>query len=939
MRKKFVKISSVLLVLSLLNTMELRGQVVNDSLVNVAFKKVAEKDVSGAVSNINISELLKKDYHSGSTDNLQSFIGGYTGNIWGQSPLILVDGVPRDASDVDASAVQSVTVLKDVSAIALYGSKAAKGVVLITTKRGKIAPMKIELRANTGLYFPKSYPKYLDAASYMTLYNEACRNDGITEKYSPDLIYNTASGTNPYRYPNLQFYNSQYLRKAYNKTDVTGEVFGGNKRTQYYTNFSMMYNNTLLKYGEAKNDNTFRFRVRANVDMNLTSWLTASADAAINFEDRYWGRDDFWNMASTLRPNWFSPLVPISMIDTNISSLSDMANTSSHIVDGKYLLGGTSTDLTNNLADMLAAGYVKYRTRNFMFDLSLGADLSSILKGLSFKTKYSVDYENYYSEAFKVAYAVYEPTWSNVNGKDLITGLTKYNDDTSSSSEYLGDSKYSQTMSLSAQFDYNRTFAKDHNISATLLGWGYQTQNSVDANHKGSDYHRVSNVNLGLQASYNYRHKYYFNFSSAVVHSAKLPENHRNAFSPTYTLGWRLSDENWFRNKVHFIDNLKLEASYGNLHQDIDISDYYMYQGYYDVKGGWYQWHDSSAGGNTTASKRGSNPDLTFITREEYRIGLDASLFNHLITLTTNYFLQYTRGGLVQGNNTIYPSYFSSWDFSFLPYINWNNDKRSGVDFSLNIHKKLGEVDCNFGFSGMYYTSKVLRRDEVYQDAYQYRVGKPLDSYWGYICEGFFKDQADIDGHATQTFGSVKPGDLKYKDVNGDGVVDLKDQVNLGHNGWSVSPFTMGLNLTLKWKNFTLFALGTGQTGSIAFKNSSYYWVYGSGKYSEVVMGRWTEATQNAATYPRLTTTNNSNNFQNSTFWMYKNNRFDLQRVQLTYDLPQGIFTKKSVISALSVYISGEGLATISKERKLMEMNVGGAPYCRFFNIGFKAAF
>ena len=697
----------------------------------------------------------------------------------------------------------------------------------------------------------------------------------------------------------------------------------------------MNYANELVKLGEADKNNTKNFYVRTNVDMRITDWLKAQVNAAVNVQDRYWGRDDFWNTASTLRPNWFAPLLPIDQMDQNNSAIRDIISTSSHIIDGKYLLGGTSTDLSNNLATTMAAGYVKYRTRNFMFDVNIGADLSMLLKGLSFKTVFGVDYENYYSEAYKVDYAVYEPTWSNVNGRDMITSLKKYNEDTASSNEYLGDSKYRQTITFSAQFDYSRTFNDSHNVSATLLGWGYQTQQSTDANHGSSDYHRTSNVNLGLRAAYNYQHRYYFDFTGAMVHSAKLPEGNRNALSPTVALGWRVSQEKWFAENVAFVD-LKLTASFANLHEDLDINNYYLYQGYYDTKGGWYQWHDSSAGGYTASQKLGSNPNLTFVTRKEMRFGLEASLFDRLLTIDANYFRYVMDGGLATGNNTVYPSWFSYSNVNFLPNINFNKDRYSGFDFTVNLHKKVGQVDASLGLAGMYCTAEATKRDEVYSDKYQYRVGNPLNSQWGYVCEGFFDSQADIAAHAQQTFGSVKPGDLKYKDVNGDNVVDSRDQVNLGRG---TSPFTYGINLTLKWKDFTLFVAGTGQTGAKGFKNSDYYWVRGSRKYSEVVMGRWTEDTKATATFPRLSTTDNSNNFRNSTFWLYSTDRFDLNKVQLTYDLGKSMFKPGMLVKGLSVYVSGESLLTIAKERKHMERNIGGAPYTRNFNIGLKAQF
>lgn len=943
MKRKYLYIGCTALAMSLLNMATMQAQENKDSLVNVAFGTVAEEDLTHAVSTVHTSELLKKVNSNNSLVGLESLVGGYTGNVWGQSALVLVDGVPRSASNVRASEVESITVLKDAAAVVLYGSRAAKGVILITTKRGKEEPMRIDVRGNAGINVPKSYPKYLDADCYMTLYNEACRNDGIAERYDASTIYNTAAGTNPYRYPNIDFYSDDYLRKAYYNADVTGEVTGGNDRTHYYMNFGMNYNNDLVKWGEAKNNYDMTFNVRGNVDMNLTSWLKATTNAAVVYTNQYDGRgtSDFWSQAATLRPNWFAPLLPIDMMDPNSASIQEYITNSNHLIDGKYLLGGTSADQTNAFANLLASGYVKEKARMFMFDVTLAADLSSLLKGLSFKTAYSVDYTSYYSEAFNETYAVYEPTWANVNGKDMIVALTQHNIDQKDNNEYVGKSMYDQTMMFSAQFDYANTFAKRHNVAATLLGWGYQTQSSADENHESSDYHRTSNVNLGLRAAYNYDHKYYADFSGAVVHSAKLPEGNRNAFSPSVTLGWRISNEDFFKDNVSWVNDLKLTASYAKLHQDLDISNYYMYKGSFSkTDGHWVQWHDGTAGGWTPTSRGGDNPDLDFVTREEFRVGLDATLFNRLLRINANYFHQDTRGLLTQGTSTIFPSYFNLGDYNnFLPWINYEADRRTGFDFSLTANKKFGEFDVTLGFNGMVYASEALIRDESYDEEYQYRAGRPLDVSYGYICEGFFEDQADIDSHARQAFGgTVKPGDLKYKDVNEDGVIDSKDQVELGKNGWSAPPFSFGLNLTVKYKNFSLFAMGSGQTGSVDFKTSSYYWNRGTSKFSEVVLGRWTEETKETATYPRLTTTNGDNNYQTSTFWMYDRNYFTLDQVQLTYDFPEKTF-RNSFVRGLSVYCGGSDLLTISKEREHLEMSVGSAPYCRNFYVGFKASF
>lgn len=945
-KKKSLALASMLIASGVATAQE----IADSTIINVAFGQVSKTDLMGGVSQVSVQEQLKKDYSAYSLNNLQSLIGGYNGNIWGQGALVLVDGAPRSATDITATEVDKVTVLKGASAVALYGSKGAKGVILITTKRGKIQPLTIEARANTGFYVPKRYPKFLGAAEYMSLYNEALMNDDPTQpkKYSDEQIYNTAQGTNPYRYPDMDFFGSDYLRKAYNRSDATVEVTGGSKFARYYANFGVTYNNGLIKYGEHKNDNNLNFRVRSNIDATITDWLGAYVNVGINISNAYTGRGDFWGAANSLRPNWYTGLVPTSMLDPNNASLQQMVGSSSFLIDGQYLLGGASDSQSTVFGDMLTGGYVKDKNRTFSFDVGVKADLGMLLKGLSFETAFSIDYWDYYSEAFSQTYATYEPTWSNVNGQDMIIGLTKYNKDQLSQNEYIGSSQYYQSMAFRAQFNYKNTFAKYHNLDVALAAWGYSKQNAADEYHNSSSYHKTTNANLGLRLGYNYAQTYYAELAAAAVHSPKLAEGHREALSPSVTLGWRLGQEKWFKNALPFFDEAKVNASYAVLNQDIDISDYYMYKGYYNMKGGWYQWMDGTQGGNTNSSVRGGNDQLGFIKRKEWRVGLEASVFKGLVTLDFNYFNQLTDGLLTDGSSTLYPSYFNSYpNGSFLSYTNYNQDLRKGFDYALYVNKKIGKVDAKLGLTGQVYSSEAKRREENNgENTYLNAQGQALDVIRGYVCEGFFT-QEDID-HLNanldqnnpnfvpkHTFGDVKAGDLKYKDVNGDGVVDSKDQVVMGKYGWSACPYIYGVNLTLKWKQFTLFAAGTGQMGAKAFRSND--WRYGSSKYTEVMKGRWTAETAETATYPRLTALSNTNNYRNSGFWIYSTDRFDLNKVQLTYDMPSKWFTGK-VVSGMSIYLLGESLLTISKHREYMETNYS-SPQCRFYNIGLKMSF
>jgi hypothetical protein len=284
----------------------------------------------------------------------------------------------------------------------------------------------------------------------------------------------------------------------------------------------------------------------------------------------------------------------------------------------------------------------------------------------------------------------------------------------------------------------------------------------------------------------------------------------------------------------------------------------------------------------------------------------------------------------------MYPSYFKTYYpvSSFLPYINYDNNRRTGFDFTVNGKKDIGEFKLALGISGMTYTSKNTRVDENVEYDWLKSKGASISAIRGYQCIGFFKDENDIKNSAVIN-NNTKPGDLKYKDQNGDGIIDSKDQVVLGD--WTPD-FYLGVNFTAKYKDFTLFVNGTGNFGATDIKNNSYEWVYGNSKYSDVVLGRWTPATATTATYPRLTTEGGELNFVTSDFWTYKTDAFYINKIQLTYDFADHLFNNKC-IKGLSVYISGNSLLTIAKEHKYMETNVGNSPQCRYYNLGVKVNF
>jgi hypothetical protein len=543
---------------------------------------------------------------------------------------------------------------------------------------------------------------------------------------------------------------------------------------------------------------------------------------------------------------------------------------------------------------------------------------------------------------------VFIPTWSNYNAQDVIVGLTQQNDEIVTGHMAMSDTKYRQTITWNGHFDYDHTFGGKHHVTGMLLANMFTTTAS-------GTYHRYANANLGLQAGYDYMGRYFADISVAGVHSARLPKGHREALSPSFTIGWNLARENFMKDS--FVDDLLISASYSNLNEDIDIymgdsntKYYYLYDALWSTAGSGFSWNEGVST-DRTFSTAGSNPSLDFIHRKEWSVSLRASLFNKLISANLTFF-NTDMDGFITQNPTIFPSHLQGGlsGSSFKPAINNNIQNRKGLDFSVTFQKQIGKVHTTLGVVGTWLTTKNKKYDELVEYDYQHREGRPLDAIWGYKCLGFY-DASDFDitttaegqtkyalksGMPTAAIGgAIQPGDLKYEDVNGDGRLDSKDQVEIGKSGLYGAPLTLGVNLTLKYKNFTLFVLGNGQFGAKGLKNGSYYYMSGDAKYSINALGRWTPETAATATHPRLTTLSHANNAASSTFWLYSTNRFNLRKVQLTYDFPKDLFQGKWV-KELSIYVNGNDLLTFAKERKLMETSVGYAPQTRFYNLGVK---
>ena len=957
-------------------TAEDGDSVVAKKKVHVAFRDMDADQLLGGVAYVDMEELQKKDYTTGSLEDMYALVGGWNGNnLWGMDndrldnndnynmPLVIIDGVKRPSNNVLPSEIEQITFLKGAQAVVLYGAKGAKGAILITTKRSKVDGLQIQANANTGFHVAKEFPEYIGSAEYMTLYNEARMNDGLDPRYTQQDIYNHASGVNPYRYPNVNYFSDEYVRKAYNRSEGTLEIQGGGTRAHFYTNINYYRTEDLLNFGVAKENYTDRFSVRGNVDLVINKLIKGFANVSAAFYNEHKNKGDFWREAAGIevvngnwvyngkygRPNFpenAAPLIPIDMVDENASKALAILGKSLNLLDGKYFPGGTKATQNNAIADCYFGGKTQAVSRQFQFDAGIIYDMNKFVKGLSFKTLFSIDYAANYSLSYDNKYAVFIPTWSNYNSEDIIVGLTQQNDEIVTGHMAMSDTKYRQTISWNGHFDYDHTFADKHHFTGMLLANMFTTTAS-------GTYHRYANANLGLQVGYDYMGRYFADVSMAGVHSARLPEGNREAISPSFTIGWNIAKENFLKDS--FIDDLLISANYSNLNEDIDVymnannstKNYYLYDALWSTTGSGFSWNEGTST-NRTFSTMGSNPSLDFIHRKEFSVSLRGSFFNRLITTELTFFNTDMDGFIVQ-NPTIFPSHLQNGlsGGSFKPAINKNIQNRKGLDFSITAQKQFGQVHAQLGVVGTYLNTKNTVYDELVEYDYQHKEGRAIDAIWGYKCLGFYTNDDFVvnettgrvslrDGLPTPKIGgTIQPGDLKYEDVNGDGVLDSKDQVDLGKKGTYGSPLTMGVNLTIKYKNWTLFVLGNGQFGAYDLKNNGYYYMSGDGKYSVFARGRWTPETAETATHPRLTSLSSANNSAASTFWLYSTDRFNLRKVQLTYDFPEELFNGKWV-KALSIYLNGNDLLTIAKERKLMETNVGTAPQTRFYNLGVK---
>jgi len=883
-------------------------------------------------------------------DNAQFFIRGVTTFGYKKDPLILIDGVELSVTDLarlQVDDIASFSILKDASATALYGSRAANGVILVTTKGGAVGKAKLNFRVENSFSAPTKNIELADPVTYMKLSNEAVltRDPLGALPYSDSKIDNTIAGTNPVAYPANDW--KKLLFKDYTTTQRFNlSVSGGGTVARYFVAGSYNRDNGLMKVDKRNNFNSNiklnTYTLRSNVSINLTNTTEMTVRLSGSFDD-YAGPLDggasMYQKVMRSNPVFFPAYYPADEEHKFVN----------HIMfgnheDGRYI---------NPYAEMVK-GYKDYSRSLMLAQIELKQDLKSITKGLAASGMINTNRESYFDVS-----RFYNPFWYSLNGYDKLTDryfITNTNPD--AGTEYLGynegPKRITTSLYLESRLNYDRTFNKS-GVSGMLV---FMVQNRLNAN-AGDLQQSLPFRNLGLsgRATYDYDKRYYAEFNFGYNGSERFDKNHRMGFFPSFGLAWTVSNEAFFKPISEVITNLRLRGTYGIIGNDAIGSpeDRFFYLSKVkmnDPAKGSFFGRDlgTSYGLSGITTERYANQDITWETSTQKNLALELSLFNKF-NVTAEYFSQY-RDHILMDRAAI-PL---AAGFSAPIRANVGAATAGGVDMSLD-YKQF--FQNNFWINVMgnftYATSKFkIYEEPKYAESYRYRVGHSINQTFGYIAEKLFADDAEAANSPKQNFGPYGGGDIKYLDVNGDGQITVADKVPIGNP--TVPEIVYGVGFSLGYKNFDFSAFFQGLGNESFWIDPAATSPFASYTYpNEVISGKlenqllkayaddhWSEDNRNVyALWPRLSPNINQNNAQTSTWFMRDGSFLRLKQVEIGYALPSHI-QKRIHTTNCRIYINATNLLSFSKF-DLWDAEMGGYglgyPVQRVFNIGLNVGF
>ena len=952
-------------------TMKEDSGIALEDVTIVAFAKQKKESVLGSVSTIKPAELKTTSSNlttgfagklagvvayqrSGEPgeDNAEFFIRGVTTFGTGKAdPLILIDNIELTSSDLarlNTDDIASFSILKDATATALYGARGANGVILVTTKEGTEGKMKLSFRVESSFSAPSKEVEIADPLTFMKLHNEAVRTrnpDGALP-YLESAIAVREKGLNPMAYPMVDW--KDMLFKDFT-TNYRGNMSlsGGGRVARYYVALSYSRDNGILKQVPSNlfdnNIKLDKYTVRSNVNINLTKTTELGVRVSGTF-DSYQGPIQGGSQV-------YSQAIKASPVLFPAMYAPDAANQyTNHPMFGNY---GTSANYLNPYAEM-ARGYKEYENTVILAQLELKQDFSFITEGLKGRLLGNVTRTSYYD--LQRSYTPFYYALDSYDKKKDEYTLSALNPDLGT--DYLGYSpgskKVGSSLYLEASLSYDRTFVEKHNVSGMLV---YTVREGKSGNENTLQ-KSLPTRNLGLAGrfTYGFSDRYFAEFNFGYNGSERFDKSHRWGFFPSGGLGWVVSNEKFWADKPisKVVNMLKLKGSYGLVGNDnISNNDnrfFYLSEVNMNNSGrGMNFGTNFDEGYNGISISRYANPKIGWEISHKMNVGFELKLFNDL-EIQAEYFKE-RRTNILQERADI-PSLMG---FQAPIRANIGEAKGQGVDISLDyshiFNKNLWTtIRGNFTYASSEFSE--YEEPDYSATPWRSKIGSKLSQTYGYIAERLFVDDEDVANSPKQQFGEYTAGDIKYKDINRDGIIDEQDIVPIGYPTTPEIIYGFGFSVGYKAFDFNCFFQGSARSSFFIspLRITPFAQPYDpdnelGGKQANnallqvIADNHWSESNQNMyAFWPRLSDTAISNNNQSSTWWLRDGTFLRMKSAEIGYTLPKRL-TSKAKLENLRIYVSGTNLFNISKF-KIWDTEMGnnglGYPVQRVFNVGIQ---
>lgn len=826
-------------------------------------------------------------------DGANFFIRGNSSyNSGTNNPLIIVDDIEYtydQVSQIDPNEVESIAILKDASTTAIYGIKGANGVLVVTTRRGKQGPPKITFRSETGLQQPTIQRKPLPSHEAIPLLLEHYANSGqgiglLPQAYTtPEALEHFRLGDEPYKYPNVNWYDEVMKNNTIQQRNNL-DISGGTEAVRYFVSLGYVFQNGIMKEmpkEENFNSNYYlkRYNFRSNLDVDVTKDLSLKLDLSArlseinepNFPDVLSGGAwPFWRrITSGLLTPWVYPV---------------------YNPDGTF--GGRKDQTLNPVGILKYAGYKREYNNDLNLNLSANHKLDFITKGLAARgtLAYTNNFQNRRSMT-RGRFPVFEYTAGSDSYEAVFPTLTRIPVLAEDDGWRGGTVKPERILNTQLMLDYRRGFG-DHTVYALGL---FNQRTQIKAADIPDNFRGYS-----ARVGYDFRSKYLFEFNMGYNGTDRFKASKRYGFFPALSAGWNISEEPFFKNNVLFVDHLKIRGSWGEVGSDkLDNTFKYIYEEVYTKPSENYNFGESPNNYPVVAPGALANEDVRWERERKVDVGVEMKLFKGKLEVVADYF-DNLRYDILTTRGTV-PNYTGM----VLPPMNVGRVSNKGYEIELTHNNKVGKgtyfVKGNFSFA----ENRILHMDEPYNTANPrlIKTGRPIGQIFGYIFDGLYYDQADIDKSPEVVGKTVQPGDIKFKDVNGDGLINTND---IGPIGFPNLPqVTYGFAAGFSYKNLDFSVLFQGAArGSI---NASTLLQIGNsnGIPAEIHKKRWTPETRDVAEYPRL----GGVNYDVSTFWLRPVDYLRLKNLELGYRLPQSV-SRRVGVQDIRLYANGLNLIT-----------------------------